>query len=127
MRKGDYRLLAVFGIKACLWFGALWIVVIYTAGFAEICMEGVLACIPVVLFSAILTIGLNLRAKWVRRFGSFAAFAFAVLYYIGMEVLFWGGTGHDAAGLVMNLPLVGAYACAACLLQMRSVRSWLSE
>ena len=102
----DRRLLAVFGIKACLWFGALWIVVFYTAGFAEICMEGVLACIPVVLFSAILTIGMNLRAKWVRRFGAFATFAFAVLYYIGMEVFIWGGTGHDTAGLVMNLPLV---------------------
>ena len=68
---------------------AVWIVMFYTAGFTDICMEGVLACIPVVLFSAILTIGMNLRAKCVRRFG--------------------------------------AYACAACLLRMRSVRRWLSE
>ena len=99
----------------------------YTAGFAEICMDGVLACIPVVLFSTILTIGMNLCTKWVRRFGALATFAFAVLYSIGMEVFFWGGTGHDAEGLVINLPFVGAYACAACLLRMRSVRIWLSE
>ena len=122
----DRRLLAVFVIKACLWFGALWIVVFYTAGFAEICMEGVLACIPVVLFPTILTIGMNLHAKWVRRFGAFVTFAFAVLYYIGMEIFFWSGTGHDAAWLVMGFPLVCAYVCAACLLQTRSIRRWLS-
>ena len=125
--KENSRPLAVFAAKACLWFGALWIVAFYTVGFAEICTEGAIAFIPPLLFSAVLTIGIDLRAKWVRRFGALMTVVFVVLYSVGTEVFLWCGTGHDAAAWVMSLPFVVSYFCAAGLMRTRGARRWLSE